>query len=76
MSNETTESTCHIKKAEIPEAALTIQQIVTLIISILIIILVLQIPTVLYCNDQPSQAKSFIPTFGINFETCLVSSVS
>jgi len=75
MSSETTESTCYIKKAEVSEAALTIQQVVTLIISILIIILLLQIPTILYYNDQPSRAKSFIPSFGINLETCLVSSV-
>jgi len=76
MSSEITESTCHIKKAEVSEAAtVTIQQVLILISSILIIVVVLQIPTILYYNDQPSRAESFIPTFGINFETCSVSPV-
>jgi len=73
MNSKTTESKCSIKKAEVSEAAITIQQVVILIISILIIIVIFLIPTILYYSDKPS--KSVFPSFGIDFETCLVSFV-
>ena len=78
MSSKITESTCHIAKeafgVEPPKTdsanliVLTIQQMVILISSILIMIAVLQIPTILYYNDKPSEPT--IPTFGIDFGTC------
>ena len=46
-------------------------QVVILITSILIMIVVLQIPTILYYNDKPSEPT--IPSFGIDFGTCSVS---
>jgi len=73
MNNKTTESKRSIKKVEVSEAAITIQQVIILIISILIIFVIFLIPTILYYSDKPS--KSIFPSFGIDFDTCLVSFV-
>lgn len=54
---------------------LTIRQVVILISSILIMIVVLQIPTFLYYNNKPPSEPT-IPSFGIDFETCSVSSLN
>ena len=51
------------------DSYLTALTVVILVISILIMIVVLQIPTVLFYNDPPS-ASTTLPSFGIDFETC------
>ena len=53
---------------------LTIRQVGILISSIAIMIVVLQIPTILYYNNKPPSEPT-IPSFGIDFETCSVSSL-
>jgi len=52
-------------------SVLTIQQVVTLIISIPFMIMILQIPTILYYNNQPSLSTT--NSIGIDFDTCSVS---
>ena len=84
MGSRITESTRHVAKeafgvqpktdAAVNPIALTIQQVVILIASILIMIVVLQIPTILYYNDKPSEPT--IPSFGIDFGTCSVSYIA
>ena len=51
------------------DSCLTSLTVVILVSSILIMIVVLQIPTVLFYNDPPS-ASTTIPSFGIDLETC------
>ena len=55
-----------------PLTTLTIPQVLVLTSSILIMIVVLQTPTVLYYTDQPSELTA-LPSFGIDFESCSVS---
>ena len=51
---------------------LTIQQAIVLIISILLVIVILQIPTILFYENKPSLPTTY--DIGIDFETCTVSS--
>ena len=52
---------------------LTVQQVVTLTISILLMIVVLQIPTILYYVNTPSLPDTY--DIGIDLESCSVSFV-
>ena len=81
MGSRITESTRHVAKEAFeaePKTDATVNpialQVVILIISILIMIVVLQIPTILYYNDKPSEPT--IPSFGIDFGTCSVSYIA
>ena len=54
------------------KTVLTVQQAVTLVISILLMAVILQVPTILYYNNQPSLPDTG-HAFGIDFNTCTVS---
>lgn len=62
-----------IKKNVNAVTLLTVQQVVTLTVSILLMIVVLQIPTILYYVNTPSLPDTY--DIGIDFENCSVSSV-
>ena len=58
-----------------PITLLKVHQVVILICSIILMILVLQIPTILYYVKSPSSPSSVvIPGIDIDFKTCTVSS--
>lgn len=58
-----------------PITLLKVHQVVILICSIILVILVLQIPTILYYVKSPSSPSSVvIPGIDIDFKTCTVSS--
>ena len=54
------------------KTVLTVQQAVTLLVSILLMAVTLQVPTILYYNNQPS-LPSIGQYIGIDFNTCTVS---
>lgn len=57
-----------------PRTVLTIQQVVILIGLIVLVILVLQIPTILYYTNQPPSSSTRISFFNdVDFDTCSVS---
>ena len=85
-TTSTSESKCCIKEdckwKKIPEilccktdikTVLTLQQSVTLIILILVVVMALQIPTIIYYIKKPSMPTTY--DIGIDFETCSVSYV-
>ena len=71
MSNfDLTEETDYVN----PITLLKVHQVVILICSILLMILLLQIPTILYYANSPSSPSvGSIAGFDINFKTCTVS---
>ena len=83
-TTSTLESTCYVKEdskwKKIPgilccktdiKTVLTVQQSVTLIILILVMVVALQIPTIVYYSNKPSLPTTY--DIGIDFETCSVS---
>ena len=66
------------KRRKMPEiltnikTVLTVQQAVTLLVSILLMAVTLQVPTILYYNNQPS-LPNIGQYIGIDFNTCTVS---
>ena len=51
----------------------TVLTVVTLIISIFLMTVILQVPTILYYNNQPSISTTYSIGPGIDFKTCSVS---
>ena len=54
-----------------PMTVLSIKKAIILVTTILLVIVVLQIPTILFYNNRPSLPTTY--DIGIDFETCTVS---
>ena len=61
------------KKSGDVNTALTVPQAIILIISILLVIVTLQVPTILYYKNQSSQHTRAYSIGGIDVKTCSVS---